>query len=128
MKAKNMYRSTLIILSLICFSLNSFAQDKKNQDTTKTTFGKGLFNKIAEDSTWYTKIAFRIQTQYEGIQIQELDGAPSRFSDRFRVRRARIKGDGWATPSRRLKYKFEYDVHNGFVLDAVIKWVFDKNR
>ncbi|NNC82509.1 MAG: FmdC precursor [Flavobacteriales bacterium] len=104
------------------------AQNGKDQDTTHTPFGKGLFNKVAEDSTWYTKIAFRFQTQYEGIQFEEQDGNTSVYEDRFRVRRARIKGDGWATKSRRLKYKFEYDVHNGFVLDAVIKWVFDKNR
>ncbi|NNK81032.1 MAG: porin, partial [Flavobacteriales bacterium] len=115
------------VLAILLFA-GSFAQNGTDQDTTNTPFGKGLFNKVAEDSTWYTKIAFRFQTQYEGIQIQELDEAPSEFSDRFRVRRARIKGDGWATKSRRLKYKFEYDVHNGFVLDAVIKWVFDKNK
>lgn len=97
------------------------------QDTTNTTFGKGLINLVAKDSTWATKTTFRVQTRYEGLQIDD-DNLKNKYSDRFFVRRARIKGSGWVTKSRRLKYKFEYDVHNGFVLDAVIKWEFDKNR
>jgi len=97
------------------------------QDTTNTTFGKGLINLVAKDSTWSTKTTFRIQTRYEGLFIDN-DALDNPYTDRFYVRRARIKGSGWATKSRRLKYKFEYDVNNGFVLDAVVKWVFDKNR
>lgn len=97
------------------------------QDTTNTTFGKGLINLVAKDSTWATSSTFRIQTRYEGLFIDD-EALENSYTDRFRVRRARIKGSGWATKSRRLKYKFEYDVHNGFVLDAVVKWVFDKNR
>ncbi len=97
------------------------------QDTTNTTFGKGLINLVAKDSTWATKTTFGIQTRYDGLYIDD-DALENAYTDRFRVRRARIKGSGWATKSRRLKYKFEYDVHNGFVLDAVVKWVFDKNR
>lgn len=97
------------------------------QDTTNTTFGKGLINLVAKDSTWSTNTTFRIQTRYEGLHIDE-DSEESSYSDRFYVRRARVKGSGWATKSQRLKYKFEYDVNNGFVLDAVVKWVFDKNR
>jgi hypothetical protein len=97
------------------------------QDTTNTTFGKGLINLVAKDSTWVTKTTFRIQTRYEGVFIND-DALENAYTDRFRVRRARIKGSGWATKSQRLKYKFEYDVQNGFVLDAVVKWVFDKNR
>jgi hypothetical protein len=46
--------------------------------------------------------------------------------DRAFVRRARIKGSGYAF-SPKIKYKFEYDVHNGFVLDAVVKWNFAGN-
>jgi len=111
-----------IILTLLIGSIHVFSQD-----TTNTTFGKGLINLVAKDSTWATKTTFRFQTRYEGLYVDE-DGLENKFTDRMRVRRARIKGSGWATKSRRLKYKFEYDVHNGFVLDAVVKWVFDKNR
>ena len=92
------------------------------QDITRNRFGKGIFNVIAEDSSWSSKVAFRFQTRYDGYY----DFADSTYTDRAYVRRARIKGHGYAF-SPRLKYKFEYDVHNGFVLDAVIKWNFAGN-
>ncbi len=99
----------------------------EGQDTTNTTFGNGLINLVAKDSTWSTNTTFRIQTRYGGLFVDD-DSQENSYSDRFLVRRARIKGSGWATKSRRLKYKFEYDVNLGFVLDAVIKWSFDKNK
>ena len=92
------------------------------QDITNNRFGKGLINVTAKDSSWATKVAFRFQTRYEGYY----DFSDSSYSDRAFVRRARIKGSGYAF-SPRLKYKFEYDVHNGFVLDAVLKWNFAGN-
>ena len=102
----------------ICFSVKiSFSQD-----ITSNPFGKGIFNVLAEDSSWSSKVAFRFQTRYDGYY----DFADSTYTDRAYVRRARIKGHGYAF-SPRLKYKFEYDVHNGFVLDAVIKWNFAGN-
>ena len=42
------------------------------------------------------------------------------------VRRARIKGSGNVF-SPKVSYKFEYDVANGYVLDAVLKWNFAGN-
>ena len=39
---------------------------------------------------------------------------------------AKIKGSGFAF-SPKVQYKFEYDVANGQVLDAVIKWNFTGN-
>lgn len=123
------FRILFTCLVLFLAALSSSAQDKKNQDTTYTAFGKGLINKVGEDSTWYAKVAFRFQTRYEGTYMDLPSGSDETpYTDRSFVRRARIKGSGWATKSRRLKYKFEYDVHNGFVLDAVIKWSFDKNK
>jgi phosphate-selective porin OprO and OprP len=92
------------------------------QDVTNNPFGKGLINVTAKDSSWATKVAFRFQSQYEG----NYDFSDSSFSDRSFVRRARIKGSGYAF-SPRLKYKFEYDVANGYVLDAVLKWNFAGN-
>ena len=108
----------LFILLFICLTtVFSIAQD-----ITKNRFGKGLINVMAQDSSWTSKVAFRFQTRYEGLY----DYSDSSFTDRAFVRRARIKGSGYAF-SPRLKYKFEYDVHNGFVLDAVIKWNFAGN-
>tara|TARA_R110002072_G_scaffold26978_1_gene88509 strand:- start:1680 stop:2867 length:1188 start_codon:yes stop_codon:yes gene_type:complete len=117
--------SCFTLLTFLIFSLHSIAQDSQNQDLTNATFGKGLINRYAKDSTWYTKIAFRFQTQYEGISTTgEIGSTDPTYTDRFRVRRARIKGSGWATKSKKWAYKFEYDVHNGFVLDAVLKYNF----
>jgi len=92
------------------------------QNITNNPFGKGLINLKAKDSSWSTKVAFRFQTRYDGYY----DFSDSTFSDRAYVRRARIKGDGYAF-SPKLRYKFEYDVANGFVLDAVLKWNFTGN-
>ena len=108
----------LLILLFICFStVFSFTQD-----ITKNRFGKGIINVVAQDSSWSSKVAFRFQTRYDGFY----DFSDETFEDRAYVRRARIKGHGFAF-SPRLKYKFEYDVHNGFVLDAVLKWNFAGN-
>ena len=106
----------LIITTIFFFNINF------SQDVTNNSFGKGLINVIAKDSSWKTKVAFRFQTRYEG----NFDFRDSSYTDRALVRRARIKGSGYAF-SPKIKYKFEYDVHNGFVLDAVIKWNFASN-
>lgn len=103
--------------------MQSVAQEEQN-----TPFGKGLINVLAKDSSWSAKVAFRIQTQFEGNYFMTDDTAfvGPQYTDRFRVRRARIKGHGFAF-SPKVRYKFEYDVHNGFVLDAVVKWNFAGN-
>ena len=107
----------ILILFSIIISITYSAQDMTNNK-----FGKGLINVMSKDSSWSTKVAFRFQSQYEG----NYDFSDSSFSDRAFVRRARIKGSGYAF-SPRLKYKFEYDVANGYVLDAVLKWNFSGN-
>jgi len=107
----------LVVLLFVCFTISSFGQD-----VTNNRFGKGLINVMSKDSSWSTKVDFRFQTRYDGYY----DFSDSTFSDRAYVRRARIKGSGYAF-SPRLKYKFEYDVANGFVLDAVLKWNFAGN-
>jgi hypothetical protein len=93
-----------------------------SQDITNNRFGKGLINVFAKDSSWSSKVAFRYQTRYEG----NYDLVDSDYTGRAFVRRARIKGNGFAF-SPKITYKFEYDVANGFVLDAVIKWNFAGN-
>jgi len=110
-------RKLFILLFVGFYAWHPYAQD-----ITNTRFGKGLINVNAKDSSWSSKVAFRYQTRYEGLY----DYSDSTYTDRAFVRRARIKGSGYAF-SPRLKYKFEYDVHNGFVLDAVVKWNFAGN-
>ena len=107
----------LIVLLIVLLKNNIHAQN-----ITNNPFGKGLINVMSKDSSWSTKVAFRFQTRYDGYY----DFSDSTFSDRAYVRRARIKGDGYAF-SPKLRYKFEYDVANGFVLDAVLKWNFTGN-
>ena len=105
----------ILTLILIVGSLNA-------QDITNNRFGKGLINVFAKDSSWSSKVAFRYQTRYEG----NFDFEESDYSGRAFVRRARIKGNGFAF-SPKITYKFEYDVANGYVLDAVVKWNFTGN-
>ena len=93
-----------------------------SQDITNNRFGKGLINVFAKDSSWSSKVAFRYQTRYEG----NYDLVDSDYTGRAFVRRARIKGNGFAF-SPKITYKFEYDVANGYVLDAVVKWNFTGN-
>ena len=93
-----------------------------SQDITNNRFGKGLINVFAKDSSWSSKVAFRYQTRYEG----NYDLVDSDYTGRAFVRRARIKGNGFAF-SPKITYKFEYDVANGYVLDAVVKWNFTRN-
>ena len=93
-----------------------------SQDITNNRFGKGLINVFAKDSSWSSKVAFRYQTRYEG----NYDLEDSDYTGRAFVRRARIKGSGFAF-SPKITYKFEYDVANGYVLDAVVKWNFTGN-
>jgi hypothetical protein len=93
-----------------------------SQDISNNRFGKGVINVFAKDSSWSSKVAFRYQTRYEG----NYDLVDSDYTGRAFVRRARIKGNGFAF-SPKITYKFEYDVANGYVLDAVVKWNFTGN-
>ena len=100
----------------------AFVYSASSQDITNNRFGKGLINVFAKDSSWSSKVAFRYQTRYEG----NYDLVDSDYTGRAFVRRARIKGNGFAF-SPKITYKFEYDVANGYVLDAVVKWNFTGN-
>ena len=78
------------------------------QDNTNNKFGKGLINVISKDSSWSSKVAFRFQSRYDATY----SFADSSMSNSAYVRRARIKGSGFAF-SPKITYKFEYDVANG---------------
>ena len=109
------------------------------QEISDTSFGKGLINFTAKDSSFSVKFAPRFQVRsnsswdYEGNQF----GSPDHT---FTVRRARLKFDGFAY-STKLKYKLELGLSNRdisganqfnrntprYILDAVIMWEFAKN-
>ncbi len=126
-------KSLIIVCCLFVLNI-SFAQE-----ISDTTFGKGLLNFVAKDSTFSVKFAPRIQVRsnsswdYTG---DEYDGPEYNFI----VRRARLKFDGFAY-SPKLKYKIELGLSNRdisganqfnrntprYILDAVIMWNFAKN-
>jgi len=109
------------------------------QEISDTSFGKGLINFVAKDSSFSVKFAPRFQVRsisswdYDGNQY----GSPEH---NFIVRRARLKFDGFAY-STKLKYKIELGLSNRdisganqfnrntprYILDAVIMWNFAGN-
>jgi len=120
------------VLLLAITSLNA-------QEISDTSFGKGLINFVAKDSSFSVKFAPRFQVRsmsswdHNGNQY----GSPNH---NFIVRRARLKFDGFAY-SPKLKYKLELGLSNRdisgandfnrntprYILDAVIMWNFSGN-
>nr|WP_321221540.1 porin [uncultured Psychroserpens sp.] len=110
-----------------------------SQEISDTSFGKGLINFTAKDSSFSIKFAPRFQVRsisswdYDGEQY----GSPEH---NFIVRRARLKFDGFAY-SPKLKYKIELGLSNRdisganqfnrntprYILDAVLMWNFSGN-
>lgn len=115
--------------------LSSLSQTAVAQSINKSKVGKGL-SFIAADSSFTTRIGFRFQSLYSGVQSLEDDS----YSDRFVIRRSRLKFDGYAyDPS--LVYKVELSLSNNdiggsiipqtgntanIVLDANLRWRFAK--
>lgn len=130
----NKVKLTLIALTLI-LSNNTFSQE-----TTKTKFGKGLYNVVAEDSSWSMKFGARFQTLFIGEWNLNDSAGITEGSSKFLTRRARLKFDGFAF-SPKLQYKLELGLSNRdisgastytsnsprYILDAVLKWNFYKN-
>jgi hypothetical protein len=124
---------TLVAITFIAFtSLNS-------QEISDTSFGKGLINFVAKDSSFSVKFAPRFQVRSMSSWDHNGDkyGSPEH---NFIVRRARLKFDGFAY-SPKLKYKIELGLTNRdvsgandfnrntprIILDAVLKWNFADN-
>ncbi|WZL88531.1 porin [Salinimicrobium sp. 3283s] len=125
------------LFSVLAFLISLHVQ---GQDLTENTFGKGLVNVVAKDSSYSANFSLRMQSLFTSAwNISEDDG----FGDveaNFLVRRARLKFQGFAyTP--KLTYKLELglsnrdisgaSVYNGdtprYILDAVVKWNFYEN-
>ncbi len=119
-----------VVLLVLFLSQAAFAQD-----TTYNKFGKGI-SIMANDSSFSLKFSTRFQTLYEGTLNTKTDD----WSDKFLIRRARLKFDGFVYDPR-VKYKIELGLSNrdignvvpqtnntaNVILDAVIKYAFAKN-
>ena len=125
----------VLLTGLILISVKIFSQE-----TTKTKFGKGLYNVVAEDSSWSMKLGARFQTLFIGEWNVNDTAGITDGNSKFLTRRARLKFDGFAF-SPRLQYKLELGLSNRdisgaseytsnsprYILDAVLKWNFYKN-
>ena len=111
----------------------------KAQEISDTSFGNGLINFVAKDSSFSVKFAPRFQVR--SISSWNHDGNQYVSPEHnFIVRRARLKFDGFAY-SPKLKYKIELGLSNRdisganaynrntprYILDAVIIWNFAGN-
>ena len=110
-----------------------------SQEISDTSFGKGLLNFVAKDSSFSVKFAPRFQVR--SMSSWDHDGSQYVSPEHnFIVRRSRLKFDGFAY-STNLKYKLELGLSNRdisganefnrntprYILDAVIMWQFAKN-
>ena len=124
----------LYIVTALLFSFTVVSQEIRD-----TSFGKGMLNFVAKDSTFSIKFAPRFQVR--SMSSWDHNGESYNSPDHnFIVRRARLKFDGFAY-SRKLKYKIELGLSNRdlsganefnrntprYILDAVIMWKFAKN-
>ncbi|WP_299705336.1 porin [uncultured Pontibacter sp.] len=123
----NTIKRGLIALLFIClYTFNTQAQTIND-----SKFGKGL-RFVAADSSFSFQLGTRFQLLYQGGQTPATD----EWDDRFLIRRARLKFDGFAF-SPRLVYKIELGLSNSdigsdipnqtnnadnIILDAVAKW------
>lgn len=121
--------------TLVIISFNSI----NAQEISDTSFGKGLINFVAKDSSFSVKFAPRFQVR--SISSWDHDGNQYGSPEHnFIVRRSRLKFDGFAY-STKLKYKIELGLSNRdisganqfnrntprYILDAVIMWNFAGN-
>ncbi len=127
-------KKLLLLIHIVFLTINTQAQE-----ISDTSFGKGLINFVAKDSTFSVKFAPRFQVR--SMSSWDHNGAIYESPEHnFIVRRARLKFDGFAY-SPKLKYKIELGLSNRdisgandfnrntprYILDAVIMWKFAKN-
>jgi hypothetical protein len=127
-------KTKLMLAVMLCVYTYS-----QSQEISDTSFGKGLINFTAKDSSFSVRFAPRFQVR--SISSWDHDGDQYGSPDHtFIVRRARLKFDGFAY-SPKLKYKFELGLSNRdiaganqfnrntprFILDAVVMWNFANN-
>lgn len=111
-----------------------------SQDITTNTFGNGLINVVAKDSSYSGNFAFRFQSLYQSDWNYAGNKNLQAAETNFLIRRARFKFKGFVY-SPKLEYKFEVGLSNRdmsgaseftggaprYILDAFIKWNFYRN-
>ncbi|MEJ8801120.1 porin [Pontibacter sp. H249] len=127
-------QSKRVALALLLFFLAGYTSF--SQSINNSRFGKGL-QFIAADSSFSVKMGARFQVLYQGAP----NPTTNNWDDRFLIRRARLKFDGFAY-SPKLEYKIELGLSNSdigndnpavsnnadnIILDAVAKWNFAPN-
>lgn len=125
----------LVTFFVFCFSFYSHSQD-----LTENTFGRGLVDVVAKDSSYSANFAFRFQSLYQSAWNYAGQETLQAAETNFLIRRARFKFKGFVY-SPKLQYKFELALSNRdmagaseftngaprYVLDAFIKWNFYRN-
>ncbi|GGW58750.1 hypothetical protein GCM10008085_08120 [Winogradskyella epiphytica] len=129
-------KSTFSLIAIVFLSVfNSI----NAQDISDTSFGKGMINFVAKDSSFSLKFAPRFQMR----SITSWDYVSDQYGSanhNLLIRRARLKFDGFAY-SPKLKYKLQLGLSNRdiagandynrnsprYILDAVIMWNFAKD-
>ena len=124
----------LLMALLLCVITYTYSQE-----VSDTSFGKGLINFVAKDSSFSIKFAPRCQVR--SISMWNHNGNKyGSLEHTFTVSRARLKFDGFAY-SPKLKYKIELGLSNRdiaganafnkntprYILDAVLMWNFAEN-
>lgn len=127
------FKIATLLISLFIFSLT------QGQEISDTSFGKGIINYTAKDSSFSIKFAPRIQFRSETNWDYNGANYDSPLHS-ISIRRARLKFDGWAY-SPKLEYKIELGLSNRdiaganqfnrntpyYIFDAVIMWNFYEN-
>lgn len=126
--------------SLLVLALLVSAFSVKAQQITENTFGKGLVNVVAKDSSYSMNFAARFQTLYTSQWDYPDYGDLGDSESAILIRRARLKFGGFAY-SPKLTYKIELGLSNRdisgaspftgnaprYILDAVAMWNFYEN-
>ncbi|MFV8224447.1 porin, partial [Christiangramia aquimixticola] len=127
------WQLVVAFLTVTVFSANA-------QEITENTFGKGLVNVVAKDSSYSLKFAARFQSLFTSDWDFPGNENIGNGESNFLIRRARLKFEGFAY-SPKLRYKMELGLSNRdisgasvythdaprYILDAVIKWNFYEN-
>ncbi|MCK5782079.1 MAG: hypothetical protein KAH10_05780 [Flavobacteriales bacterium] len=108
-----MKRHVYLIASLLLISVSSLMAQINYEGSG---IGQGIRFKTNDDS-FYLKFRTRIQTRWDFESTPELD----LLTNRAYVKRSRLKFDGYFI-NKDLRYKIEYDVVEGYVRDALIKY------
>ncbi len=106
-------KKIILVISLLGYISIAYSQIKYDG-----SFGKGI-QLETNDGTFGLKFATRFQPRWD----YNYDLTADTYVDRMRIKRARLKFDGFFI-NKELRYKIEYDVVGGYVRDAVIKYRF----